>query len=316
MHSNVGEDRGLSVQNAATPPAATYDVFGRALRSYVELPAPRVTGRPADWDLVAGAEEDSAGEPDGAETLTRQGGDVFEARGFARFEFSGRRIEVRSARGLIPADLRGAITGTLTALLLARDGRLVLHATTLRRGGRAVLIGGPAGTGKSTQSAFLAEHGWTLHADDVAPLEWQNGKPTIYPGYDVIRLFPDAIQLIGRNPEDFPRLHSQTRKRFATLGSPRADAGQAVGIAGIVLLEVGDRFGLRQLSEREAVVALLNLLHPTAAGVVDSSADARAAAFGRCAELARQVPVVSVCRAKTAENLGRVAEAIAAQWAF
>lgn len=304
----------LSAPKTAGAAVPVHDVFGRRIRSFVPLPAPKVAAAP-DWELVEAAEALMPDPPANCEELAAAPDpDVFEARGFARFVFSGRRIEMRRNQGLVTRDLLGVVTGTLTALMLARDGRLVLHGTTLHRRGRAVVICGLAGAGKSTQSAYLACNGWNLHADDVAPIEWTDGAPAIFPGYDVIRLFPDSLRLLGLDPEAHPRLHARATKRLVTLGSGRAFAGGAVPIAGVVLLVEGDDFAVWRMPGREAVVTLLNMQHPTAARTADLSPTGRIAVFQDCAALARCVPVLEVRRAKTAANLARTEQAIAAEF--
>lgn len=45
--------------------------------------------------------------------------------------------------------------------------QMMLHGATLERGGRAVVIAGPPGSGKSTLGAALALHGWRLFSDEL-----------------------------------------------------------------------------------------------------------------------------------------------------
>ena len=318
MSINVSDALALSGENVPGGDAPVYDVLGRRLRSALALPAPIADGAGFDWDLVTGPPEESDAEAVDIEKLDAEaaGNGGFVVRGFARVTLAGRRVELRPVRGAQTADLQSVVTGALTALLLARDGRLVLHGTSLARDGRAVVVSGPAGAGKSTQSAYLARHGWRLLADDVVPVEWPAGRPSVFPGYDTMRLFPDALELVGLAAEDFPPVHAKTTKRLAMLAAPRMEPGRATPLAGVVLLENGDSWAARRLSGREAVVALLNLMHPTAAMVVDESPAGRMAAFRACVALAEAVPVLAVRRAKTAENLGRVSALLAGEAAL
>lgn len=313
MSFNVDNSSALSGENVPGRGARIYEVLGRRIRSELVLPAPTVAGPGSDWELRVGSPEEESFSGHDIESLAPSGEDGgFLVRGFARVTVAGRRVELRPIGGAREADLRSVITGALTALLLARDGRLVLHGTALARDGRALVISGAAGAGKSTQSAYLACNGWRLYADDVAPVEWVAERPAVLPGYDTMRLFPDALRLIGVAPEGFPTVHGKTAKRLAMLGPARTEPGRPAALGGVVLLESGDSCTARRLSGREAVVALLNLMHPTAAMVVDASPTGRAEAFRACAALAQAVPVVAVRRAKVADNLARVAELVAA----
>jgi hypothetical protein len=52
----------------------------------------------------------------------------------------------------------------------ARPDLLWMHSAAIERSGKAILISGPSGVGKSTLALGLCERGWRLFSDDVAPL--------------------------------------------------------------------------------------------------------------------------------------------------
>lgn len=53
---------------------------------------------------------------------------------------------------------------------------LVYHAAALERGGRALLLPAPPGSGKSTLTAALAHRGWRLLSDELSLLEPASGQ--------------------------------------------------------------------------------------------------------------------------------------------
>jgi hypothetical protein len=53
----------------------------------------------------------------------------------------------------------------------AHDTLLWLHASAAARDGSAVLLVGPAGSGKSTLVVKLVERGWSLVGDDAVPVD-------------------------------------------------------------------------------------------------------------------------------------------------
>ena len=63
---------------------------------------------------------------------------------------------------------------------------LLVHASAVERGGKAVIMPGDSGSVKSTLAALLAENGWRLLADEFVIIDTTNG---------LIRPFPRAISL-------------------------------------------------------------------------------------------------------------------------
>jgi HprK-related kinase A len=55
---------------------------------------------------------------------------------------------------------------------------LILHAATIEKGGRAAILPGPPGAGKSTLTAFLIYNGWRLLSDELTLLSLDDGRVT------------------------------------------------------------------------------------------------------------------------------------------
>lgn len=85
----------------------------------------------------------------------------------------------------------------LELLIRARSDVVWLHAAAAARSGRAVLMPGRRGRGKSTLVARMWENGWEFLSDDIVPLD---------PGTDLALPFPQAPAVredIGRDvPEE------------------------------------------------------------------------------------------------------------------
>ncbi len=77
-------------------------------------------------------------------------------------------------------------TGVMRALLI--------HAAVVERDGRAVVMPGYTGSGKSTLTAALISKGWRLLSDEVAIIDLKDGSLLPYPR--AISLKNDAIDLI------------------------------------------------------------------------------------------------------------------------
>jgi HprK-related kinase A len=77
---------------------------------------------------------------------------------------------------------------------------LILHAAVLERGGRALVLPGPPGSGKSTLCAALTAHGWRLLSDELTLLDPDDG--TIVPIPRPISLKNQSIQIIRNYVSD------------------------------------------------------------------------------------------------------------------
>jgi hypothetical protein len=84
----------------------------------------------------------------------------------------------------------------LTVALQRRCPELVfLHAAALARGGRAWLLAGDSGAGKSTTTWALLHHSWRYLGDELAPVDLASGR--VHP-------YPRALCLKRRPPSAYP----------------------------------------------------------------------------------------------------------------
>jgi len=72
--------------------------------------------------------------------------------------------------GHFEENLGRLLTGTLASKLRGK-GHLVLHGSVVAKAGRAAILTGPSGAGKTTLAMALLERDWSLLADDLAVLE-------------------------------------------------------------------------------------------------------------------------------------------------
>lgn len=85
------------------------------------------------------------------------------------------------AHGLVAAEM-----GMNLQMALGERGYLLLHAASVEKDGRALILTGESGAGKSTLAAWLGEHGWRFMGDEFALLEPETGL--LFP-------FPRAVSL-------------------------------------------------------------------------------------------------------------------------
>ena len=85
------------------------------------------------------------------------------------------------AHGLLAAEM-----GMNLQMALGQKRFLLLHAATVERDGKAVVLTGESGAGKSTLAALLGERGWRLMGDEFALLDCETR---------LLHPFPRAISL-------------------------------------------------------------------------------------------------------------------------
>lgn len=85
------------------------------------------------------------------------------------------------AHGLLAAEM-----GMNLQMALGQKQYLLLHAASVEKDGRALILTGESGAGKSTLAALLGERGWRLMGDEFALLGLDDG---------LLRAFPRAVSL-------------------------------------------------------------------------------------------------------------------------
>jgi ABC-type iron transport system FetAB ATPase subunit len=145
---------------------------------------------------------------------------------------------VRIAGGAWSGSQRYVATHTLTTIALMeafkRHRRFALHAGCLARDGRAVLLAGTTGAGKSTLALALAAHGLDYLSDDLVFLRpEQDGSMQAIGFADAVGVTAGTVELIGElvvsgvaDPEPgFPkhlvRVEDLLRTRIIAVSQPQ-----------------------------------------------------------------------------------------------
>jgi hypothetical protein len=95
----------------------------------------------------------------------------FALRGPTEFDFEG---EISSLYEFVKHEL-------MVPFIRERQDLLWLHAATVERHGKALVVAGPSGEGKSTLSTRLCEKGWTFMSDDIAPVRMSSNDVLAFP---------------------------------------------------------------------------------------------------------------------------------------
>jgi hypothetical protein len=150
------------------------------------------------------------------------------------------------------------LEGPTLVLVAARD-RLPVHAAMIARAGRAVVLVGPSGRGKSTVAYAAMRRGWRVLADDAVYVQtspalrvWGRPGHLYLPGDAGARF----AELAGRSPT----LLANGKLKFVVDTGP---AEPAVPEAAICVLERGAVTALESIGPAELAAALLGELAPS-----------------------------------------------------
>lgn len=123
------------------------------------------------------------------------------------------------AHGLVAAEMAMNLQ-----MALGERRYLLLHAASVERGGRAIILTGESGAGKSTLSALLGEAGWRFMGDEFALLEPETGM--LHPFPRPVSLKNEAIGVMEARvaAERFGPAMEDTPKGRIRHVRPRADA--------------------------------------------------------------------------------------------
>ena len=111
------------------------------------------------------------------------------------------------AHGLVAAEM-----GMNLQMALGERRYLLLHAASVEKDGRALILTGESGAGKSTLAAWLGEHGWRFMGDEFALLEPETGM--LFP-------FPRAVSLKNESIAAMGALVSEERFGPQLEGTPK-----------------------------------------------------------------------------------------------
>jgi HprK-related kinase A len=142
------------------------------------------------------------------------------------------------AHGLLAAEM-----GMNLQMALGQKSYLLLHAASVEKDGRALILTGESGAGKSTLAALLGERGWRLMGDEFALLGLDDGRLRPFPR--AVSLKNGAIRVMEQEvgPHRFgPRLDGTPKGAIRHL-RPNARALVGMDVPAVPALILFPRFG-------------------------------------------------------------------------
>lgn len=292
-----------------------YQVSGMTLDSEIALPDLIKTDSAPDVRIRYGkiAEAEVEKYLDSAETLQKRG---FRIRVAARAIFiewerlgkvlirDGAEVTVEPDAGVLEEDLQPFLTGPVLSVLLHQRGCFVLHASSVVIDRAAVIFLGAKGYGKSTLAAHLQVRGHRLISDDIVPVNFDEDRVLICPGYPRIKLFEDSIAAVGENPQDLPLIHRFVEKRSFQCAENFSTA--PIVLRAVYVLAEAETVSLEKLN---AADAFIEITKNTYLNKYLEALDSLPEHFRQCRKLIASVPVY---RLKRPHDFGLMNEVCAA----
>lgn len=142
------------------------------------------------------------------------------------------------ALGLLAAEM-----GMNLQMALGQRSFLLLHAASVEREGRALLLTGHSGAGKSTLGALLGERGWRFMGDEFALLGLDDGR--LHPFPRAISLKNESLALFdGVDPARLGPVLTGTPKGTIRHLRPNAEAVAGMGAPAKPAMILFPRFGI------------------------------------------------------------------------
>jgi HprK-related kinase A len=160
------------------------------------------------------------------------------------------------AQGLLAAEM-----GMNLQMALGQKRFLLLHAASVEREGRALLLTGHSGAGKSTLGALLGERGWRFMGDEFALLDLEGGL--LHPFPRAVSLKNESLGLLdGVDPARLGPVLSGTPKGRIRHLRPNREAVARMGEPARPVMILFPRFGrdldptVRDVGSAEAFMRL------------------------------------------------------------
>jgi hypothetical protein len=211
-----------------------YRMFGMTLASSIALegiPETEPTQAPSLAILRARVRHPEL-DPELVEHFLSEGGEQilhWKAVGTFRIRTPD-RIEVDVAPGVPDRLVALPLLGSVLACLLVRRGLVVMHASAVTWDGRAVILLGHKGAGKSTTAATLTGNGYGLLSDDVVAIETTPSGHRVLPAFGLIKLWgesarhfdPQGARRLWRIHETLDKAHYQLADGLSATPAPLA----------------------------------------------------------------------------------------------
>lgn len=179
----------------------------------------------------------------------------FDWDAIGRYEIcNGQSIKIFPKENTPEEIQRVPLFGPAMAAVLQQNDLLVLHGSSIEVNGKALIILGKKGHGKSTLTAALVKRKHKLISDDVTALSISGTQLQIRPGLPIIKLWPNTIKEVGFDMAGSRLFYPGMSKRLCPLKDNFCESCLPVGA--ICVLGYGDLLELRNVQTVERLLYL------------------------------------------------------------
>ncbi len=288
----------------------TYQAYGLRIESAIELPELAQSGDSAP----AG---DGAGQADvvvrcraiDRNQVVAEDAIGIHYRGVLSILISGgKAIDLDIEAGIDPRIVRLILLGPGLGLLLHQRGYLVLHASAVQVGGKAVAFAGDKGAGKSTTAGAFGIHGHALLADDILAIAPRTHR--VFPGFAQLKLWREAAEHLTENPGQFLRVHPEIDK--LAVGVPEQLGKSPCELGRIYVLSDGDKIAIEPIPPQQAFMEIVK--NSYAISFLKYTNTSRSH-FEQAVALAAAIPIRRLMRPRSLPLLGDLVSAVVADGA-
>lgn len=191
------------------------------------------------------------------------------------------------------------------SLALTLRGLLCLHGAALAWEHGAFAILGNTGAGKSTLAASLLDAGCRLMADDKVVVNACDTGWSVAPGMDQLRLWPDTLVHMERDPDALVRVFRRNDKRFLPVAERAATS--SLPLRAIYILSERSIADVSPVLEKLTPAAALFHLLNQRLGASMRTPTQMADDMNRLKQIAQSVPTYLVQRP---DNLARLPQTV------
>ncbi|MBI4866411.1 MAG: hypothetical protein HY816_05625 [Candidatus Wallbacteria bacterium] len=154
------------------------------------------------------------------------------------------------------------LLGLVVAAVLRQRGHLIIHGAAAAAQGRALLVMGDSGAGKSTTLHTLLARGYAMLSDNFTALRRRpDGALEVLPGVPRMSLTRDSARRLGTDLSHHPKHPNAPQKNMLPTGTRMAPEPVELALVCQLRSGQGDRLLVRAVEGSDKFVALTRCLY-------------------------------------------------------
>lgn len=161
-------------------------------------------------------------------------------RGIAVFVISnGDQIKIHLYEGYDKIRVNELIMNYCMGILLYQRNMLMIHGSGIYFKGKALIISGESGAGKSSLADEMLERGYQLMADDIVATDLKSENTYAYPAFPMRKLCVDAVMRKGLNKSKLIPIPDPEREKYGIILNEEFHSQEAI-LGAMVIIRKGN----------------------------------------------------------------------------